>query len=178
MLSFQSSGLVGVCKPNVARTSLAPPNTCTAPLYTRPTTPVTALLDRAILTVDIGTSTTKAALYFLDRPQPLGPVSHHSHQSISTQNLHVTQRTHDWYQGTIQTLRNALATPDHPQILAIALTGQMQDLLAVGPDATTALTEHAILYSDCRAQHEAAHLSAALHMRIPATSLLSKLRYL
>lgn len=54
----------------------------------------------------------------------------------------------------------------------------MQDLIAVGPDAPDLLRSEAILYSDARAVAEAEELSQITGRKIPATSLLAKLKLL
>lgn len=54
----------------------------------------------------------------------------------------------------------------------------MQDLIAVGESPPPLLAESCLLYSDARAQREAAILSSILGKQIPATGLLPKLRLL
>lgn len=134
--------------------------------------------DQAILTVDVGTSSTKSALYFLGREPPLGPVFRHDHHSGTASTHHITQRVSDWYNGVVETFRNVLQYSPHVRVVAIAATGQMQDLIAVGDNRPPILRSDAILYSDCRAQTEASWLSEKLRRPVLATSMLPKLKLL
>lgn len=58
------------------------------------------------------------------------------------------------------------------------LTGQMQNLIAVGPRPPPLLSPHAILYSDARAHKAAADLSTSCSISVDATSILAKLTLL
>lgn len=62
--------------------------------------------------------------------------------------------------------------------LESVFTGQMQNLIAVGPRTPPLLSSHAILYSDARAQEAAADLSTQCSTSIDATSILAKLTLL
>lgn len=60
----------------------------------------------------------------------------------------------------------------------LILTGQMQNLIAVGSRPPPLLSSRAILYSDARAYKAAADLSAQCSIPIDATSILAKLTLL
>lgn len=80
--------------------------------------------NRAILSIDVGTSATKAALCFIDERGRLGPVSRVAYETTSPGNLQITQRVDDWFQATISASREALAgVRDDVDIVAIAVTG-------------------------------------------------------
>ncbi|CDF34976.1 unnamed protein product [Chondrus crispus] len=63
-------------------------------------------------------------------------------------------------------------------LCAYGSSGQMQDLIAVGPSPPALLRTEAVLYSDARAQAAAASLSAQLGERVDATGILPKLTLL
>lgn len=136
-------------------------------------------LDRAIVAIDVGTSSIKSAFWFVDRGHVLGPKANHDLDTHYDENgTCITQKVSDWYSGTIRVLQHLVATEPNVTIVAISVTGQMQDLIAVGDDKPSILKEHAIMYADHRAQREANQLSQVLGAEIQATSLLAKLRYM
>lgn len=63
-------------------------------------------------------------------------------------------------------------------VSSVRTLGQMQDLIAVGPNPPALLSSDAILYSDARAQQAAEELSVLCGTRIAATSILAKLSLL
>lgn len=63
-------------------------------------------------------------------------------------------------------------------VSSVRTLGQMQDLIAVGPDPPALLCSDAILYSDSRAHQAAENLSVRCGTRIDATSILAKLSLL
>lgn len=80
--------------------------------------------NRAVLSIDVGTSATKAALCYIDSSGKLGPISRRPHSINSSEHRAVTQQPADWYNAAIATCRSALCSaPDNLHIIAIAVTG-------------------------------------------------------
>lgn len=127
----------------------------------------------AILTIDTGTSATKSALFFPDTHKLTRP-HRHAHQTHAGPRHHATQNPTSWLKAALETARKTLSTC-HAHILAISLTGHMQDLIAVGDSPPPILSDTALLYSDARAQSEAAIIFARTHRQMSATSLPAKL---
>lgn len=136
-------------------------------------------LDQAILSVDIGTSTIKCAPYFVPS-NVLGPKKERSIRTFCTgeNGTQVTQNVDEWYQGVIAVIRDVILSHPKIEVLAISVTGQMQDLITVGKKTPCFLGESAILYSDRRASVEAERLSEILNVSVQSTSLLAKLSFL
>lgn len=193
---------------------LLPPPPCTRFTTTTTTTTTTTITTKAtastsppdhpaILSIDVGTSSTKAALVHAT----LAPPTHaarHTYPTLSPAPRHVTQRPSDWHRAALHAARDALCTAPGVQVLAISVTGtshspratspatphhnpdmspsrragHMQDLIAVGPGPPSLLSDSALLYSDARAHVHAHALSAQLAMPIAPTSLLAKLHLL
>ncbi|MFN8489656.1 MAG: FGGY-family carbohydrate kinase [Caldilineaceae bacterium] len=113
-----------------------------------------------ILALDIGTTGTKAALVnreghilatgFADYP------TYHSAGNV------VEQEPEAWWRATCTALAQIWQTAPKDaaaQVAAVSLSGQMQDLILLGADGAIG---RAILYSDCRAQEEAAFVTQTL----------------
>lgn len=79
--------------------------------------------NRAILSFDVGTSSTKAALFHIDDNGRLGPVFRRQHSTQSNEEGQVTQKPSEWYKATIDTGRKALDADPHVSVVAIAVTG-------------------------------------------------------
>ncbi len=124
---------------------------------------------QTILTLDIGTTGTKAAL--IDRTGQLLATGYADYPTYRQAGNIVEQEPEDWWRATISALtqlRQHLAqyssdnSPlpvlgrDRVGLHAIILTGQMQDCILLGCDGALG---RAILYSDSRAQEEAATLA-------------------
>jgi xylulokinase len=133
----------------------------------------------ALIAVDIGTSGAKATLVTRQ-----GRIIASANAEYSTQvdGARVEQNPDDWWQATCTSLRSLPLKADGLQPAGIVLSGQMQDLILVGPESGPA-----ILYSDVRAQPEAQQLFARLGedylCRVTAnlqdaSSLLAKLLWL
>lgn len=104
------------------------------------------------LIFDIGTSGVKAALVSDDgvivRSAAVG------YPTYSAEGGVVEQDAGDWWRAVVESARAVV--PDTGAVRAIAITGQMQDLILV--DASGAPLRPVILYSDTRAQAEAANV--------------------
>lgn len=134
--------------------------------------------DEIVITIDIGTSTIKCAPYFVAL-NTLGPKKTRSVRTRCTgENGNcVTQSKTEWYNGVIATIRDVVLSCPRAQVLAISVTGQMQNLIAIGEQVPSLLKEDVILYSDCRATLEAERLSQILNAPVRATGLLAKLSF-
>ena len=134
-----------------------------------------------IIALDIGTTGTKAAL--VDRAGQLLATGYADYPTFASMGGVVEQEPEGWWHATCLAL--AQLWPNAPadasqRIAAVALSGQMQDLILLGADGAIG---RAMLYVDSRAQAEAAWLlekiGAAELVRITgneqgATSLLAK----
>lgn len=134
--------------------------------------------DEIVISLDIGTSTIKCAPYFI-ASNTLGPKKI---QSVSTRCTGengncVTQSKTEWYSGVIATIRDVVLSCPRARVIAISVTGQMQNLIAIGEQVPSLLKEDVILYSDCRATLEAERLSRILNAPVRATGLLAKLSF-
>lgn len=78
----------------------------------------------AVLSIDVGTSGTKAALCFLNQTGH-GPVSRVKHETKFLGSLQSTQCLNDWTRGAISTSRDALASEPGVNIAAISITGMV-----------------------------------------------------
>ncbi|MEN4098812.1 MAG: FGGY family carbohydrate kinase, partial [Anaerolineaceae bacterium] len=136
----------------------------------------------AIVVLDIGTTGTKAAL--INRSGKI-LAGEYAGYDLYAQGREVEQDPADWWQATQSSLRALVkVVPPEARLAAIILSGQMQDVILVGPEDALA---PAILYSDARAQEEAAAILVKLgEEKIisttgnlqDATSLLTKLLWL
>ena len=99
----------------------------------------------SVLALDLGTTGLKAALVLCS-----GEVVSSTQRDYATivRGNEVEQDPRDWEASAIDAIRELAGTPS-----AIALTGQMQDLILEGPTCSPA-----ILYSDTRARSELAEL--------------------
>lgn len=131
----------------------------------------------AVLGIDVGTSATKAALYLLANGTVTG-LTRVTHVTKSATALHVTQRPVEWYEAAVGAARAALQAERGVRVVAIAVTGSMQNLIAIGDEPPALLADDAVLYSDARAVAEAAAVSELTGAHVPATSILAKLALL
>lgn len=101
----------------------------------------------AIIAIDIGTSGAKATLVTRQ-----GQIIASTYAGYSTyvDGPRVEQSLADWWQATGDSLSSLLLEADRGQLAGIVLSGQMQDVILLGPEPGPA-----ILYSDGRAQSEA-----------------------
>ncbi len=131
------------------------------------------------LAYDVGTTGTKAAL--------IGPdgrtirSAYRAYETHSSEGGIVEQRIEDWWQAVVEATREL----DASQAEAIALTGQMQDVILLDDNGSP--VHPAILYSDTRAHQEADEVNRAIgadRLREltgnsqDAGSLLAKLKWL
>ncbi len=106
------------------------------------------------LAFDIGTTGTKAALIGAD-----GRAIRSAYRSYDTDTAEsgvVEQHAEDWWQAVIETTRELNAS----EAEAIAITGQMQDLILLNGQGEP--TRPVILYSDTRAHQEAVEVNAQI----------------
>lgn len=138
---------------------------------------------QTIVAIDIGTTGAKVALVAQDgRILASGYGAYSTHTSEGNQ---VEQMPADWWVATCTALAQLWARgSDRRAIAAVALSGQMQDLILLGEHEALGA---AILYSDNRAQGEAETITATIGAeeltRITgneqgAASLLAKWRWL
>lgn len=138
-----------------------------------------------IIALDIGTTGTKAAL--VDRGGRLLATGYADYPTHTANGGVVEQDPADWWRATctalVQMWRSAPAQAAQ-RVAAVSLSGQMQDLILLGAEGAIG---RAILYSDSRAQAEAAivaeKIGQATLTRITgneqgAGSLLAKWRWL
>lgn len=78
------------------------------------------------------------------------------------------QRPEDWYQAFIQISQDFIVNYDKAEILAIVMSGQMQDVILV--DQNNDAIDNAILYSDGRAEEQAKEI-----MNLIGEDILQKL---
>lgn len=80
--------------------------------------------ERAILSIDVGTSATKAALCFIDQQGQLGTLARIAHETHMPADLNVIQYVNDWVEGAIEASRQALSdAPCDVDVCAIAVSG-------------------------------------------------------
>lgn len=134
--------------------------------------------DEVILSLDIGTSSIKCAPYFVTH-NALGPKEIRSIDTCYTggNGICVTQNTTEWYHGVISTIRDVVGSCPKAKVVGISVTGQMQDLIAIGEQLPSPLKQKTMLYSDCRSGLEAKRLSQILNTSVQATNLLAKLSF-
>lgn len=103
------------------------------------------------LAFDIGTTGAKAALV-----APNGQVIHSAvreYPSFTAEGGVVEQHAEDWWNATVDACHELASTDEFSQVDAIAVTGQMQDVILVDADGSP--VHPVILYSDTRARTEA-----------------------
>ncbi len=131
------------------------------------------------LAYDIGTTGTKAAL--IDSSGRTFGSAYRAYDTRSAEGGIVEQQPEDWRRAVVETTREL----DVSRVDAIALTGQMQDVILI--DGHGNPVHPAILYSDARAHREAEQVNQAIgadRLRQltgnsqEAGSLLAKLRWL
>ena len=143
-----------------------------------------------ILSLDIGTTGAKAAL--VDRGGSLLATGYAAYPTHTASSGMVEQRPGDWWDAVrlaVNDLWQEGPSAGPESMAGVALSGQMQDLILLGPSQSSdeCALGSAILYSDSRAEEEAAWLveqvGAEKLMRITgnsqgAGSLLAKWRWL
>src|SRR5262245_61760622 len=131
------------------------------------------------LALDVGTTGTKAAI--LDARGRTIKSAYRTHDTSSAEGGVVEQRVDDWWRAVLEAVREL----DDNQVTAIAVTGQMQDVILI--DAQGNPVREVILYSDSRAREEAEWINqrvGADQLRQltgnsqDASGLLAKLRWL
>jgi xylulokinase len=110
------------------------------------------LADSLWLILDIGTSSVKAALVRDDGIIQRAAVE--PHPTHSAERGIVEQNAEDWWRAVV--LACAALGSERASVSAIAVTGQMQDLILLDADGDPLLP--VILYSDTRARSEAAEI--------------------
>lgn len=135
------------------------------------------------LAFDVGTTSTKAALV-----SPDGQVIHSAvreYPLYMAEGGVVEQHAEDWWNATVEACRELAVRNEFSQVEAIAVTGQMQDVILV--DAAGKPVYSVILYSDTRARAEADDIIQCIgaeRLRVltgndqDAASLLAKLLWL
>jgi xylulokinase len=138
-------------------------------------------MTETIIALDIGTTGTKAAL--VDGAGRLLATGYADYPTYTASGGVVEQEPADWWRATCAALAelwHAAAADAAQRVAAVALSGQMQDLILLGAEGAIG---RAILYSDTRAQVEAVgiaeEISQAELTRITgneqgASSLLAK----
>lgn len=135
--------------------------------------------NEAILAIDLGTTSAKASLVWINDGGRQTGLSRVNYSTISPCPFHVIQKKDSWFEAMIAVASSALkACDDGASIAAIAVTGQMQDLIGVGDDIPELLKDDVVLYSDSRAVAEAERMSSLAQQLIQPTSLLAKLALL
>lgn len=114
---------------------------------------------QTILAIDTGTTGAKVALVAADGQVIASGYS--GYPTYTPANHWVEQRPADWWDATCQALAQLWATAgvDRSNIAAVALSGQMQDMILLGAEDALGA---AILYSDSRAQLEAGTIAARI----------------
>lgn len=103
------------------------------------------------LAFDVGTSGTKAAL--IDENGQLVVTAFRPYNTHSAPGGVMEQNANDWWRAVVDCTREISAQVGAQSIQAIALTGQMQDVILVNGEG---IPQHpVILYSDLRARSEA-----------------------
>jgi xylulokinase len=132
-----------------------------------------------ILALDLGTTGVKAAL--MDRE---GRIHRHEYREYPVRVMgdRVEQDPETWWTAAVQAVSSL--EPSRNDIAAVVLSGQMQDLIPLTGENDSTL---AILYSDTRAQEEAAFVEGLIGKAVlerttgntqDASSLLAKLIWL
>lgn len=102
-----------------------------------------------VVAVDVGTTATKSAV--IDSSGTIRGASELPHPTSVPHQSWVEQEPDDWWDSTRHAVREAVAASGPVDIAAVAVTGQMQDLIAVAGERSL---RTAILYSDTRAAAE------------------------
>ena len=113
-----------------------------------------------ILALDIGTTGTKAAL--VNREGGILATGFADYPTYYSAGNVVEQDPEAWWRATCTAVAQIWQTAPKTaaaQVAAVSLSGQMQDLILLGADGAIG---RAILYSDCRAQEEAAFVTQTL----------------
>lgn len=112
----------------------------------------------AIVAIDIGTTGAKAAL--VDQTGRLLTSALATYPTHTAAGNVVEQAPEDWWSAACYALQRVMAAaPAALQVAAVILSGQMQDMILLGE---TGALGPALLYSDSRAQAEAAAIAALI----------------
>lgn len=93
------------------------------------TTRATNATRRVIIAVDVGSSSVKSALYYVEGVKQddsiLGPVFRKTHMTSTADFGAVTQKPNDWYTGAVETIKRvmAVAVSEDCSVIAISVTG-------------------------------------------------------
>ncbi len=123
---------------------------------------------QTLIAVDVGTTGAKVAL--VNQDGAVLATAYRDYPTISLPGNGVEQDPEAWWQAVCTALQELVRDGLHQGVAGIMLSGQMQDLILLGPEGVLG---RAILYSDQRAQAEATELEAQ-----GAASLLAKWRWL
>lgn len=110
------------------------------------------------LAFDIGTTGTKAALVAPDGRILVS--AHREYPTYTAEGGVVEQDAHDWWRAVVETSREITRHPEAKDITAIAITGQMQNLILV--DSAGNPLRGVILYSDTAALEESQEVNQLL----------------
>jgi xylulokinase len=133
-----------------------------------------------LIALDVGTTGVKAAL--IDRDGRVLAEENHSYP-MSVLADRVEQDPEAWWEGSVAVMASLVKRTDPRRVIAVGLTGQMQDLITVG----SGRVGRAILYSDSRAREQAERVSRLIGTDElcrrtgniqDATSLLAKILWL
>jgi xylulokinase len=132
---------------------------------------------------DVGTTGTKAAL--LSPDGQILQTAYRAYPTVTAEGGFMEQDAADWWQSVLETSRELAQQVDTQYVAAIALTGQMQDLIMVNGEGNA--VRPVILYGDTRARAESETIVAKLGAERlyeltgneqDASSLLAKLLWL
>jgi xylulokinase len=120
---------------------------------------------QSIVAIDIGTAGAKAALVGRDGRLLASALAIYPTQSAAGNR--VEQHPQDWWAAAVRALRALWGQAPAASVAAVILSGQMQDTILLGAEESVGA---AILYSDSRAQAEA----AAIEQRVGAAVLVQR----
>lgn len=137
---------------------------------------------QTLIAVDVGTTGAKVAL--VNQDGAVLATAYRDYPTLSRPGNGVEQDPEAWWRAVCHALQEVVQGGLHQEVAGIMLSGQMQDLILLGPEGALG---HAILYSDQRAQVEADELEAQVGAETliqvtgnaqGAASLLAKWRWL
>jgi len=120
---------------------------------------------QSIVAIDIGTAGAKAAL--VERGGRVLASALATYPTHSAAGNMVEQHPQDWWAATVHALHALWRQVPAAQVAAVILSGQMQDTILLGEEESVGA---AILYSDSRAQAEA----ASIERRVGAAVLVER----
>jgi xylulokinase len=119
----------------------------------------------SLLSIDLGTSSAKAALFDVDSMRLIATADR-EYPILHPQPGYAEQDPDDWWQAVVAAVRDVLNGHHLHHILAIGLDGQMHGLVCL--DSNLRLLHPAIIWADARASQEIKQL-AKLRQKISAT---------